>query len=124
MGKTLDKTKKFKRTYIIWGLVLVCSVIVCYLGLLSKNIIVGSIAISTLGLAVLPFLPMSFEFGAELTFPLGQAIMGGMLVGTSQFSAAVILTFIQMILEKSVATGFFVLFVLVLISFFISLTIR
>ena len=98
--------------------------IVCYLGLLSKNIIVGSIAISTLGLAVLPFLPMSFEFGAELTFPLGQAIMGGMLVGTSQFSAAVILTFIQMILEKSVATGFFVLFVLVLISFFIALTIR
>ena len=100
------------------------TIIVCYLGLLSENTIVGSITISSLGFAVLPFLPMSYEFGAELTFPLGQAIMGGMLVGTSQFSAAVILTVIQMILEKSVAVGFFVLFVLVTVSFFISLIIR
>ena len=105
-------------------MILVGTVIVCYLGLLSRNIIVGSIAIASLGFAVLPFLPMSFEFGAELTFPLGQAIMGGMLVGTSQFSATVILTVIQMILVKSVAVGFFVLFVLVGLSFFISLTIR
>ena len=40
-------------------------------------------AIGIFGITVVPFLPLSYSYGAQLTYPLGPATMGGLLIGTS-----------------------------------------
>ena len=70
-GRLLDKSKKFKKLYVIWGFLLMIAVVTTYIGIISRNVVFCALMISVLGFAVLPFLPMSFEFGAELTYPAG-----------------------------------------------------
>ena len=46
--------------------------------------IITCFAISLLGLVLTPLQPISYEFGIELTYPIGEAMTGGILVCAGQ----------------------------------------
>ncbi len=79
---------------------------------------------SILGIFVVPFLPISLEYGAELTFPMGTAFVGGILYGSSQVFACIVLLIVQPLIEFQVDLFFLFMFILVSANFITSLFIK
>jgi len=84
-GAVLDKFKKFKLTTLIcYGLTLVFMVLFTML-VSQANIIWDFVFISALGFFMTGYLPIGFEFGAELTYPESEATSSGLLNCAAQF---------------------------------------
>ena len=124
VGRTLDKRKNFRCVHISLSGLLVVSLILVQVALWTRSPAPVAIAIGTLGISVLPFLPLSFLYGAQLTYPLGQAMMGGLLLGTSQAFAVVVLFLVQGFVDVDIWFGLLFLFALVSCNFMISLCIQ
>ena len=119
-GRYLDKTKQFRKAHTRLSFLLAAMIPICYLALLTRINWFAAIFMAVLGFATVPFLPVSFEYGAELTFPLGQALMGGILFGTSQIFATILLLIVQQLIEISVLLFFAFLFFLMTVNFLVS----
>ncbi|CBY31687.1 unnamed protein product [Oikopleura dioica] len=78
-GILLDKTKKFKMISIIfYALTLICCAV--FTGVLSiGNLASDFLLIGALGFFMTGYLPIGFEFAAELTYPEPEAISSGLL---------------------------------------------
>lgn len=49
------------------------------LSLLLENLYVTACACAVFGFLMIPVLPISYDFGCELTYPVGEAMTGGLL---------------------------------------------
>ena len=83
IGAILDKKKNFKGTHIFLSFGLAINVILAYIALMSENTIVVILSNCLLGIFVLPYLPLAFTYSTQLTYPLGPALMGGILISSS-----------------------------------------
>lgn len=54
-----------------------------------QSIVMLSIMTAFLGFFMTPILPLGLEFACEITFPIGEAVSGGAMIGMSQFVGAV-----------------------------------
>lgn len=52
---------------------------------LEAGFVVFAIGMSLIGLNMLPIIPLSFDLGCELSFPIGEAITVGTLMTGGQF---------------------------------------
>ena len=78
-GIILDKTKRFK-TVTILTYVFTLGFMAAFAGLLSQaNIALDYGLISVLGFFMTGYLPIGFEFGAEITYPQSEATSSGLL---------------------------------------------
>jgi len=88
VGVYVDKTKKYKKS------ILVCSIIstIAAGGLVailpSGNGVLFGIVCGICGFFATPVFPLSFEFCAELSFPVAEAASGGLMVVMTQIVAA------------------------------------
>ncbi|CAG9325767.1 unnamed protein product [Blepharisma stoltei] len=78
-SKIVTKMLKFKLFCLIIG----CLSIIAF-GIFTLTLPIGSIAITAIsiclvGFLLMPMLPISYELGCELTFPIGEAMAGGLL---------------------------------------------
>jgi len=78
-GAYVDATKKFRRSYTI----LLIGSFGALLGLgfiLQTRIIgLGMVFIAVLGFMMMPLLPLGYDLACEITYPVGEAMTGGML---------------------------------------------
>ncbi len=104
------------------------NIFLCYLALNTQNRYVMIVANASLGASVLPFLPLSLVYGTELTYPQGQAMMGGLLVASSQGFAVVVLLLVQYAVDSEIIYGMLLLGGItalnIIISFFIEQDLR
>jgi hypothetical protein len=79
VGAIVTVTHKYKLTLIINCLITLATFIVFVFTLNFKSMIISSIAVGLVGLTLTPTLPISYEYGIEITFPVGEAMTGGLL---------------------------------------------
>ncbi|OON19459.1 hypothetical protein X801_04674, partial [Opisthorchis viverrini] len=91
-GICLDKTKKYRLVILITyaiALVWMCG----FTGLLLlERIDVAFVASFFLGLAMTGFLPIGFEFAAELTYPADEGLTSGLLNASAQVFGIIFIT--------------------------------
>ncbi|TGZ58314.1 hypothetical protein CRM22_009688 [Opisthorchis felineus] len=91
-GIWLDKTKKYRLVILIIyaiALVWMCG----FTGLLLlERIDVAFVAAFFLGLAMTGFLPIGFEFAAELTYPADEGLTSGLLNASAQIFGIIFIT--------------------------------
>ena len=118
----LDKTRKFKCLHATLISIALVGLPLVIIGLKQESEAVLAIANGLLGLGVLPLLPVSMEFGAELTYPNGASLMGGVLLGTSQLSACLMILIGQFLISTfSVLSTYIALILLALVALMLSL---
>lgn len=86
----INRTKQYKKALaasIVGG-----SAIFCLLGLtLSTKIFwLVLINIAVLGFTAAPILPIAYEYSCEITFPVGEAMAGGLIICLSQLMAGIL----------------------------------
>ena len=68
-GLILDRFKKFKLTT-LWTYMLTLLFMICFTWMVDKeNLMIDFLFIGVLGFFMTGYLPIGFEFGAELTYP-------------------------------------------------------
>lgn len=92
VGVFVDKTGWYKRTMIILGVLVLSTGILVLIGISyiprQKGVMIGLFAL--LGLFAIGYVPLSFSYGAELTFPLQPALVNGTLALLGSFTAFLI----------------------------------
>ncbi|KAF4524655.1 hypothetical protein B566_EDAN012237 [Ephemera danica] len=83
-GIILDKTHKFKETTLVVYLFSLIGMIVYSATLGAGEIIIVYITASALGFFMTGYLPVGFEFGAELTYPEPEGTSAGILNAFAQ----------------------------------------
>ena len=71
VGTYLDKSKRFRYVHTRLTFLLLVVLVLEYFFLASRSVWVVAPTIGIIGFCVIPFLPVSFEYGAELTYPQG-----------------------------------------------------
>lgn len=79
VGLIVTITHKYKLACIVTCLVTLFTFIGFIFTLSFRSLLVSSIAVALVGLALTPTLPISYEYGIELTYPVGEAMTGGLL---------------------------------------------
>ncbi|KAL7045994.1 hypothetical protein ACKWTF_002426 [Chironomus riparius] len=82
-GIVLDKTHKFKETTLAVYILSLIGMII-YSATLSTGIIIVYITSSLLGFAMTGYLPVGFEFAAEITYPESEGTSSGLLNAGAQ----------------------------------------
>ena len=72
-------THKYKVTFIVISLFTLATFIGFIFTLNFRSMVISSIAVGLVGLTLTPTLPISYEYGIELTYPVGEAMTGGIL---------------------------------------------
>ena len=89
VGIVVDKTGWYKRTMSFLGFGVLLTVILVIIALSffaeAKGIVIACFAL--LGLFAIGYVPLSFAYGAELTFPLQPALVNGTLTLLGSFTA-------------------------------------
>lgn len=79
VGTIVTITHKYKLTSILTCLITLATFIAFIFTLSFESLIITSIGVALLGLTLTPILPISYEYGVELTYPVGEAMTGGLL---------------------------------------------
>jgi Na+/melibiose symporter-like transporter len=97
VGTIVTITHKYKLTCIIMCFGTVATFFGFIFTLEFESLIISSVTIGLVGLILTPILPISYEFGIELTYPVGEAMTGGILnsggqiIGISEVGLAYLL---------------------------------
>jgi FLVCR family feline leukemia virus subgroup C receptor-related protein len=78
-GVIVDKKRIFKKILVIILLGSMLSGIGFAFILFTKSFVLVAIGASLFGFFIVAILPISYDFGCELTFPVGEAMTGGIL---------------------------------------------
>lgn len=79
----LKKHKTYKKSIIILGIFGSLSVCI-FMGLLEvQKIYIGIIGTAFIGFLMAPVIPIIYEFGTELAFPIGEGSAVGFIIGIS-----------------------------------------
>ena len=79
VGAIVTVTHKYKTACILTSIGALGSFVVFIFTLPIESLGISCVAVGLLGLALTPILPISYEFGIELTYPIGEAMTGGIL---------------------------------------------
>ena len=79
IGAIVTFTHKYKLTCILTSGVALGAFALFISTLPLESLPVACVTLSILGLVLTPLLPISYEFGIELTYPVGEAMVGGIL---------------------------------------------
>nr|CAH0103593.1 unnamed protein product [Daphnia galeata] len=83
-GVILDKTKKFKETTLVTYFFALAGIITYTFTFLFEYIPITFVAAGVAGFFMTGYLPVGFEFGAELTYPEPEVISAGLLNASAQ----------------------------------------
>lgn len=75
----VTKTHAYKRTILCLFLTAACFSIVYVFTLSLESLPITACVIFILGFTLTPVLPVSYELGCEITYPIGEEISGGLL---------------------------------------------
>lgn len=92
MGLFVEKTRKYRKALIICVLSALFAFGFFIGAMFVQNIIVLAIVTTFLGFFMTPILPLGLEFACEITFPIGEAVTGGTMIGMSQLVGAIQVT--------------------------------
>jgi FLVCR family feline leukemia virus subgroup C receptor-related protein len=84
IGIYVEKTKRFRISIIVSGIIGLCAYGLFTGVLYANNFIILAIATCILGFVLAPSGPLALEFGCELTFPVGEATSGGVILSVIQ----------------------------------------
>ena len=100
VGVFLEITKKFRVASIIIGISSFCSSLAMALTYPLEESWVTTLFAAIVGLTMVPFLPLSFEYACELTFPIGEAMSGGLLMSSGQITGIIFIYVTTAFLDK------------------------
>jgi FLVCR family feline leukemia virus subgroup C receptor-related protein len=81
----VQKTEKYKRVFMLCSVLSVASLFLLVGGIYYLEMFwVVIIASILLGFAQIPLIPLSFDFGCEIVFPVGEAQVTGVLMSGGQ----------------------------------------
>ena len=94
IGLYIEKTLKYRRVFRV----------LCLLGLLESAafpIIVGALnnfplvllACAIMGIVLIPFMPLSFDYGCDVLYPAGEAQITGCLMTSGNFLGVILVVF-------------------------------
>lgn len=90
----MEKSRKYKKTIAFCTLIGVVA-FGAYAGILfTENIVILAGITAFVGFFLTPVLPLGLEFACEITFPVGEAVSGGALIGVSQVLGAGLVKFL------------------------------
>lgn len=111
VGTIVTITHKYKCTSILISIGALSTFVIFIFTLPYETLWISCISVSLLGLFLTPILPISYEFGIELTYPIGEAMTGGILnsggqlVGISEVGLAYLMENQPMIICLIAAGG-------------------
>lgn len=121
-------TGKYKLTLILCTIGYFMAILMIGFGAFSYNVYVVLVPIIFLGFFGFPILPISFEVGCEVTFPVGEAFSTGLMVSFSQVLATVATIVLEFAFtnqtKESAAICFGVFFILTLLGLFFILSMK
>ena len=79
IGFIVTKTRRYKNICILVSIGTLSSFIAFILTLSLKSIAITCAMVALMGFTLTPVMPISYELGAELTYPIGEAMIGGIL---------------------------------------------
>lgn len=83
-GLYVEKTRKYKNALSICALLSLVGMVAFSMVLFTENIVAVAAVTSFLGFCLTPILPLGLELACEITFPVGEAVSGGAMIGMSQ----------------------------------------
>jgi len=84
IGIYVERTKRFRISIIVSSFVGLCAYGL-FIGILYvDNFIALAVVVAILGFVMAPSGPLALEFGCELTFPVGEATSGGVILSVIQ----------------------------------------
>jgi len=86
-GPVIDKTRRYKVALLIGYFFATASMLVGSFELRANNLLGMGLCVGVLGFTFTPALPISFELGCEVTYPVGEATPTGMLLIVSQITS-------------------------------------
>ena len=95
----VTKTRAYKKTILALFLTATCCTVVYIFTLQVESLPLTSIVIFIMGFTLTPVLPVSYELGCEITFPIGEEISGGLLNMGGQVIGIVQVGVIAVLLE-------------------------
>ena len=81
-GIWVEKKKTFKLAVIIISIGSTISVTLLVASLISQYFILTTLICFIVGFFMIPIMPVGFEFGVELTHPIGEALPTGYLMSS------------------------------------------
>ena len=66
----------------------------------TENITIVLINVGILGFLLLPIIPVGYSFGAELTYPISEAMSNGVMIMFSQIAASALTPAITWVIDK------------------------
>ena len=99
-GYMMDVFKKyiFAIRMICFGSV-VATIVFCY-SVGTENINIVLINVAAIGFLLLPIIPVGYAFGAELTYPISEAMSNGVMIMFSQIAASALTPAITWVIDK------------------------
>jgi hypothetical protein len=95
----VKRTHKYMKAFKICTLSAVLITIIVNIMLNTVPTVLFSIlCMSTMGFLVTPILPLTYDLGCELVFPVGEALVTGILNGGGMIFSAVMILLLQLII--------------------------
>jgi predicted MFS family arabinose efflux permease len=89
-GIILDKTHKFKLTFMVISFVSIAMMSLVLITLPSKKVGLFTVNLVLLGFGAIPLTPLSLAFCVELTYPTPEAVSNGMMLLPSKVYSSVL----------------------------------
>mmetsp|Transcript_11085 Transcript_11085/g.11178 ORF Transcript_11085/g.11178 Transcript_11085/m.11178 type:complete len:196 (-) Transcript_11085:41-628(-) len=100
-GAILDRTKKFKLLLLIYAIVTVIGIALCFYTLPSGNVILFSINVAVNGMSIIPVIPLGFAYSVQITYPIPETMSNGIMLMVAQFVTFVVALFITSLADNN-----------------------
>ena len=101
LGYYADKTHKFKIILVIIQIGSLVSMVGFALLIEMRNPIIATVLGFMIGFIMIPMIPLGFEFACEVTFPIGEAMSGGLLMMLGQIFGIIHVFLISMLTDNA-----------------------
>lgn len=89
MGLYVGKTRKYKKAIIICIVISLIAIGGFVGSMFTGSILVLATVTGLMGFFMTPIFPLGLEFACEITFPIGEAVSGGVINIMAQFIGVV-----------------------------------
>ena len=98
----VSKTRAYKKTIVVMFITSIVMGLVYALTLPLESLPVTTIVVFVFGFIMTPVLPVSYELGCEVTYPIGEAMSGGLLNTGGQIIGILQVIIMYFVAQKSV----------------------
>eukprot|EP01064_Diplonema_japonicum_P037002 TRINITY_DN8560_c0_g1_i1.p1 TRINITY_DN8560_c0_g1~~TRINITY_DN8560_c0_g1_i1.p1 ORF type:complete len:468 (+),score=45.93 TRINITY_DN8560_c0_g1_i1:28-1431(+) len=99
-GVIIDKTHWYKSVLLLWMGIGSTALFAFYLCLGNDRLVLLCLCSGCFGLFIMPVIPLSMELGAEMLYPLDEALPVGLLVSSGQVFGIAFISFFQYLLDE------------------------